>query len=79
MCKAIRQIKQSAYAEGKQSGFAEGKQSGFAEGKQSGFAEGIRKTVSILKSLQVSVEQIHQKLMEEYSLTADEASKYLLG
>ena len=107
MCKAIRQIKQSAYAggfaegkqsgfaegkqsgfaegkqsgfaEGKQSGFAEGKQSGFAEGKQSGFAEGIRKTVSILKSLQVSVEQIQQKLMEEYSLTADEASKYLLG
>ena len=79
MCKAIRQIKQSAYAEGKQSGFAEGKQSGFAEGKQSGFAEGIRKTVSILKSLQVGMEQIQAKLMEEYSLTADEASKYLLG
>ena len=63
MCKALEQIKQWAFEEG------------FAKGKQ----DGIQATVSILKGLQLDTELIQEKLMAAYSLTADEAQKYIQG
>ena len=63
MCKALEQIKQWAFEEGEQ------------QGKQ----DGIQATVSILKELQLDTELIQEKLMAAYSLTADEARKYLLS
>ena len=71
MCKAVRQIKQW--------GYEEGRQNGFEEGEQSGFTKGIQKTISILKKLQLDMEQIQERLMEEYGLSATEAQKFLLN
>ena len=71
MCKGEEQLKQRA--------FEEGKQTGFQEGKQTGFQEGILGTVSVLREFQLSVEQIQEKLMKTYAITADEAMKYIAG
>ena len=79
MCKGEEQLKQRAFEEGKQTGFQEGKQTGFQEGKQTGFQEGILGTVSVLREFQLSVEQIQEKLMKTYAITADEAMKYIAG
>ncbi len=79
MCKALEQIKQWAFEEGEQTGFAKGEQKGFAKGEQKGKLDGIQATVSILKGLQLDMELIQEKLMAAYSLTADEAQKYIQG
>ena len=63
MCKGEEQLKQRA----------------FEEGKQTGFQEGILGTVSVLREFQLSVEQIQEKLMKTYAITADEAMKYIAG
>ncbi len=73
MCKALEQIKQWSFEEGEQTGFAKGEQTGFAKGEQTG----IQKAVSILKELQLDMGVIQEKLMTAYSLTADEALKYI--
>ena len=89
MCKALEQIKQWSFEEGEQTGFAKGERTGFAKGEQTGFAKGeqtgfakgertgIQKAVSILKELQLDMGVIQEKLMTAYSLTADEALKYI--
>ena len=71
MCKGEEQMKQRA--------FEAGEQTGFAKGEQTGFAKGILGTVNVLKDLQFTVEQIREKLMQTYALTADEAMKYIVG
>ena len=63
MCKGEEQMKQRA----------------FEAGEQTGFAKGILGTVNVLKDLQFTVEQIREKLMQTYALTADEAMKYIVG
>ena len=79
MCKGIDDMLSDAFSEGKQSGFQEGKQSGFQEGEAMGRQTGIQKTVAILKELQLTAEQMKEKLMEAFSLTDEEAMKYILG
>lgn len=65
MCKALEQIKQWSFEEGEQTGFVKGERTG------------IQKAVSILKELHLDMGVIQEKLMTAYSLTADEALKYI--
>ena len=77
MCKAQEQLKQMAFAEGKKQGEIQGEKRGEKRGEKKGLAQGILGTVTALKEVQLTAEQIQEKLMKIYSLTADEALKYI--
>lgn len=56
----------------------EAKKDGFEEGRQKGFEMAVKTFVNSLMTRNLSKEDIISKLMEAFSLTEEEASKYLL-
>ena len=69
--------RQLGIAEGKQLGLAQGRQIGFNEGKQLELTKGINAFIKLCKDMNLSDDDIVNKLIEDYQLSKDEAVKAL--
>ena len=65
--------------EGKEIGIEIGKEIGIEEGKKIGIEEGIKRTIKVLRNLNISDTEIVQQLMKQCELTQEEANQYLLN
>ena len=76
MCTALDELKE----QGRQSGLQEGRTMGIQEGRTMGRREGkISGAVLVYREFRMPEEDIRQRLQEKFSLTAEEAEKYLTG
>lgn len=86
MCTALESLKkegiQAGIQEGIQTGIQKGIQKGIQEGIQTGIQEGIQKgilgTVTILRDMNLTQEEICEKIQKQYHLSKNEAISYLL-
>lgn len=69
MCRAIKEL----IADGK----AEGKAEGISQGRREGEIKGIYAVITICRELNCSDEIIRKKLIDNFTLTEEEAGKYL--
>ncbi len=67
----------AGHAQGLAEGHTEGHAKGHAKGRAEGRAEGITNLVSTLRELNISDNQIIEKLKEKYNLSDTDARKYL--
>lgn len=72
------EARQEAREEGLAEGRAEGRAEGLAEGLEQGLLDNILKTIKICKNLGATEEQIISNLVNEFSLTKEEAKTHLL-
>lgn len=66
---------QAARAEARTAGREEGLAEGLEEGRAEEREESIRKTVCILKDLNITKDIVVEKVMEQYELTEETANK----
>ncbi|RHP38306.1 hypothetical protein DW836_15570 [Ruminococcus sp. AM34-9LB] len=65
MCNALEELRREGVLEGQR------------EGRLEGRLEGIRATIGICKKFSISEEDIIRNIMEEFSLSQEEASGYV--
>ena len=65
MCNALKELRREGVLEGQR------------EGRLEGRLEGIRATIGICKKFSISEEDIIRNIMEEFSLSQEEASGYV--
>ena len=81
MCNALEELRQEGVEEGRQKGRREGRLEGRQEGRQEGrwegILEGIRATVRTCRNFNISEADIVRNLMNEFSLSQEEAVNYV--
>jgi len=85
MCKAeqilMERAEQKGWEKGQQAGWEKGQQAGWEKGQQAGWEKGRREAIlgaiEMLLAVGQSVTNIHAALMQQYSIDAAEASRYL--
>ena len=81
MCNALEELRQEGVEEGRQKGRREGRLEGRQEGRQEGrwegILEGIRATVRTCRNFNISGADIVRNLMNEFSLSQEEAVNYV--
>ena len=76
--KVVEEVKQSEEWEAVRMNILDiGIQKGLAEGRAEGLAEGITAYIGLCRELDISADETKEKIVQNFSLSYDEAEKYM--